>query len=72
MSTSPQPINALKTRVVQIDQDRFMPQCSTDGMIWFDLGVKDQGLIGAHNIAKSIIQSASRTPSSGEVVWKSY
>jgi hypothetical protein len=73
MSTSPQPINALKTRVVKTKEGQFMPQCSTDGMIWFDFsraGFPDYGI--ACGRSKFIEECASRTPSAGEIVWKSY
>lgn len=33
----PPPINAVKTRVAVTTEDRFMPQFSTDNMVWFDL-----------------------------------
>lgn len=73
MST-PQPINAVQTRVVKTHDGVFCPQFSTDGMTWFPL---PSGEILPSTLAESIHSCeyfqarAGCLADSGEVVWRS-
>ena len=65
-------INAVKTRVIRVSEGQFMPQLSTDGMMWFDLYLRcdwDKNL--AISTCELIRFSTGKLPSTGEVVHSS-
>jgi hypothetical protein len=71
MST-PQPINAVQTRVVKTQDGVFCPQFSTDGMTWFPLVHDYDDHFDAVVCTCEDFQSrADCLPDQGEVVWRS-
>jgi len=74
MST-PQPINAVQTRVIKTHDGVFCPQFSTDGMVWFPLA-KDIlpwscGKSDLVFFCEEFEARAGCLADSGEVVWRS-
>lgn len=72
--TSPQPINAVQTRVVKTHDGVFCPQFSTDGMTWFPLIGESQTsfyLSEAMLACEEFEARAGCLADSGEVVWRS-
>jgi len=64
-------INAVKTRVIRVAEGQFMPQLSTDGMMWFNMWKIPLGKDNATLSAMLLHMSASELPSTGEVVHSS-
>jgi len=72
--TSPQPINAVQTRVVKTEDGVFCPQFSTDGLTWFPMAGELHTsffLSEAMLACEEFEARAGCLADSGEVVWRS-
>jgi len=72
----PNPINALRTRVVKTKYDlhgrhtgRFQAQGSTDGLNWFCLGECSEPEWAIKVAALAYIRATDTHPHPGEIVW---
>lgn len=65
---SPAPINALRTRVIQLTATEFMPQISTDGLVWSDATKKPVPKGQAIYFAQNIVLASEKLPSVGKVI----
>lgn len=67
----PQPINAIRTRVIETDGGMFEPQASTDGLNWSCIGAQCHSDLNAVRIAAEFMRMGTLPASGGRIVWTS-